>query len=188
MGRVGKVTEMSESTEKQETQEQHHWVDGKWSCSTDEEVWDCYEQFDTAEQARQYAIDAHCDEQGQEFDTPFYVGRISTVKSAALAHGGVDATRILERMDEWLYDNVGEAAEDTGISATPAQIEQLQQLLEQVTTAWLETNKVAPTVCSFESVHEHRYERCTYSNGLGPDGGWQCTLGLGHSGDHETER
>ena len=169
------------------TNDKHEWIDGKWSCSTHEEVWDGFEQFDTPQEAMQYAIDTHCGEQGLEFDRHFWIGKVKRIDPDDVATLGVDVDRMLEAMGEGLYDLVGEVADGHQIEPTPEQQQELESLLTSVTAAWLHKHKLIGELCTFECIKSETYARCDASDGYGPEGGWRCELGLGHTGAHEYE-
>lgn len=165
----------------------HEWIKGKWSCSTNEEVWDCFEQFDTEEEAIQHGI-THCEEMGEEFDTLYWTGRIDPLDAETLGKAGVSAAHIVEEMDSWMFDNLGEVSEGNEVEATKEQLAELDQLLAQVTCAWLTKHKLVPVLCSLDATRSHIYKRCeVHDFSVGPEGS-RCTRGDGHDGAHDYEK
>src|SRR4051812_4462488 len=109
-------------------------TDGKWTCSTHEENWDCSEEFNTKEEALAYALSEHAPQQGIDDGASIWVGRISATTMEEVAEGTISGDDILDRMACWLYDNVGEDFTDS-LDATKEQQDDLERRLVAATIA-----------------------------------------------------
>lgn len=104
--------------------------------STDEEMFrdDC--EVADMDEARKYAEEELCLEDGQKF----YVGLRKDVHPEMK----LNADSIMERIGEQLYDDVGEISEDWP-QATVEQIADLELRLQAVVRQWLVETKNTPT-------------------------------------------
>ena len=159
---------------------------GKWTCSTNEELWNCHEELDTEAEALDYAKFIFCEEQNLEDGNMFWVGQIEEASLADMAGAAAEADRVIERMDEWLYDNIGEASEDT-LEATPAQTEDLDKRLTATILAWLREHDIRPRCYAIGKMTSHIFHQCEAvdeSQG-GPSSTARCVRHEEHEGEHD---
>ncbi len=126
-------------------------IDGKWTCSTDEENWSsCFEEFDTKQEALDYAQE-FAQNEGVEPGLTVYVGQVRKITTAHLAENAASAEVVVENIDEWLYENVGEEIPNQ-IECTPEQTEDLQRRLNATVEQWLNDNSIEAPCWKVENV------------------------------------
>lgn len=133
---------------------------GKWVVSDNEEVWSSSEEFDTEAEAVEYALDTFAYENNLEPGRWVWVGQISheETNAAALAGHAFCAVDGVERINERLYDLLGEAFDTAargGIRATAAQEDELDAGVASVVAAWLEKHDLVPSCYTLGRVSSH---------------------------------
>lgn len=161
-------------------------VSGKWTCSTDEENFDCSEQLDTEADAIEYGK-THCEEMGVEDGALYHTGQILAVDADDLAAGATDAERVLEDIEQHLYDNIGGDHVEAGIGATPAQVVDLDVRLRACVKAWVLAHDLVPDWCRIENSNSHIFHQCAEVDSMkfDPANHPRCIRVLGHEGEHE---
>lgn len=163
-------------------------TDGKWTCSTNEERWNCGEEFDTRDEAFAYAESAHAPEYGVDDGGSFWVGQIKAVTIDEIAAGILDSDSILDQMACWLHDNVGEDFVDDLVVTKP-QGDDLETRLAAAVSEWAKAHGIAPTCFTLEHIERHTWERCnegrTVPHAAHPDMDAvveRCVLPIEHEG------
>ncbi|HEY6037094.1 MAG TPA: hypothetical protein VIV58_22600 [Kofleriaceae bacterium] len=163
-------------------------TDGKWTCSTQEEHWDCTEEFNTRDEALAYAVSEHVPEMGLDHGDNLWVGQIQAVTLEPIVESLFDAESIEDRIACWLYDNVGEDFADD-IAITKAQGEDLERRLAETFRAWATEHKVAPTCFTLARVEHHRWQQCDKARPVSDDDvgitSERCLLHAEHDGAHQ---
>ena len=125
-------------------------ADGKWTCSTNDEHWTTSEEFDTREQALTYAQQFAVDND-VEPGAWIYVGQIVKITQDDLAKESVDAWRVIDEIEQWLYDNVGsETAIDLHVQKAAEQ--DLDARLRACVKQWLVDHKIEALCWRIEHV------------------------------------
>lgn len=126
-----------------------------WTFSSNEEHWSNDTDFATREEAIAEAVGVLGLAEGDRF----WTGRAVPVEARELAEANDWGSMIAEQIDQHLYDNVGEVAED-GIEATTAQIKELHTAVALVIQGWLDKHLLTPSCYQLEEVksHVHRPE------------------------------
>lgn len=115
--------------------------DGKWTCSDSEEHWTCLEEFDTKEEALEYATTQYADDYGIEPGSRVWVGQIKRITPEMLAENSIDARHVVDEMDTWLYEMVGDILPNE-VECTKEQEKDLQHRLEETVKKWLVDNNI----------------------------------------------
>lgn len=166
---------------------QRTWTDGKYACSTHEERWNCHEMFDTREAALAYAISEHAIDCGIEDGALVFTGQVKDLTAHRIACAVTDPDRVLDDMDEALYDLFGDMDDETRIEATADQRADLAALLQVTLTQWLTKHDLVPDRCTLEYVQSEVWHQCDHVNERngGPSSTDRCVRHAGHDGDHE---
>ena len=165
-------------------------TDGKWTCSTNDERWDCGEEFDTREDALAFAISELAPDYGIEDGGSVFVGQINKVTIDNIAAGIFDADSVIDQMACWLYDNVGEDFVDD-IKVSKEQSEDLEERLAATVREWATANGIEPTCFTLENVERHTWEQCDETREVDTDPSSEpphterCLRHSEHEGAHE---
>lgn len=123
---------------------------GKWTASTAEEAWNGSEEFDTREEAIAYAV-SELGQPGQRV----YVGQIHEITNAELAESVFDGDRILEDIDQYLYDQVGDEVTNEMPPTTREQLADLEARLAATLAKWLDDNGMKAPCWRIDHVTRH---------------------------------
>jgi hypothetical protein len=158
--------------------------DGKWTCSTSEEHFDCSEVFDTEAEAIEYGA-GFASEMGIEDGMLYWTGQISIMRSSELARV-FDATRTVETMEEYIYDNCGDEV-SYEIRPSTEQDTDLEARVRPVIARWLDDHGLTPSCAHINKVRSHVFHLCPEvdSTRFDPANHPRCTRETGHDGDHE---
>jgi hypothetical protein len=163
-------------------------TEGKWTCSTDEEHWNCDQEFDTKEEALAYAMSEHAPDMGVEDGQRIYVGQVETIKLDALADSACDADRAIDNMQEWLYENAGEGAEDSLKIITKDAEADLDVRLTNTVLEWMKAYGIKPNYFLIGYVESHVWEQCKETDptqSVEELRKQRCVLPIEHDGDCE---
>lgn len=127
---------------------------GKWTISQNEEYWSYSEEFDSKEDAIEFGRKECCHED-------FYVGQ-----KYDLEFDGKDlydpSERIIEDLDDCLFNEVGEAGEYWYNSITIKMEEDLNKMINEAVLTWIEKNKLQPSCFKIDDVElikgDYEYE------------------------------
>lgn len=155
-------------------------TDGKWTCSTDEDVWNCGEEFDTPEEALEYAQHVLGPDCNLEDGAHVYVGVQRQVELDELARRATDASTAIESMALWLCDNFGDEVSENALDVSKEAETDLDLRLEMTVRQWMSDHGIKPSVCHIDRVQSHVWRQCPQAD---PDG--QCVLHADHEGEHE---
>lgn len=120
---------------------------GKWTASTSEEAWDGLHEFDTRDEAIAFAI-------SELGGTRVYVGQVHEITAEQMANAAVDAETVLERVDEWLYEQVGDECNNT-LTHTKEQRDDLDRRLKAEVRIWMKANMIAAPCWRIDHVTSH---------------------------------
>lgn len=159
-------------------------TDGKWTCSTDEEHWNCDEEFDTEEEALSYLMSEHAPSYGVDDGHFVYVGQIKAIRNEDLAeYATPDTDRILDDMSEYLFENVGpDFAEN--IEASKEQLADLETRLKDTILKWMEDHSIKPTCYTLDHVKSHAWAQCKAQRSEDPETNTaeRCVREIEHEG------
>lgn len=160
-------------------------TEGKWTCSTDEEHWDCSEEFETRDEALAYVMNTHAPDYNVEDGCSVYIGQIKMPKVEDMASGSARADMVIDSMMEWLYENVGEFAQDS-IEYSKVQETDLQARLDATVVDWLRANAIKLDCYLVDPVERHTWRQCEEkrTEPLDEPPG-RCVLHVEHEGEHE---
>jgi hypothetical protein len=158
--------------------------DGKWTCSSNEEHWDCYEDFDTREEAEVYALGEFGSGYGLEDGATVWVGQIKAITPADLASHGADAESVIESLDERLYELVGDAG-DFQLDAPSAAKDDLDARLEATIRDWMNAHGIEPGCWTIEHAKSHTWHQCEAKHDEHDNPRGRCVRHLDHQGEHE---
>lgn len=130
---------------------------GKWMCITDEEHWSSNEEFDSREEALAYATTELVLEDGLEVGDHVYTGQVREITAEEIAVAGERAWNVVENLQQWLYDNVGEDYEDA-LDVSKADEDELQVRLNATILGWLKDRDIKPSCYRIEHVESHMIE------------------------------
>lgn len=166
--------------------ERTRWHTGKWTCSTDEENFNCSEHFDTEAEAIEYGK-VLSEENGLEDGELYWTGRIAAVTADEMAEGATDGGSIVEHIESYLYDNLGGDITEDGIGATDAQLEDLTKRIQGVTRQWIVDHDLVPNWCRIEKSRSHLFAQCDEvdSTRFDPANHPRCIRYDGHDGEHD---
>jgi hypothetical protein len=167
------------------TEETQTFVTGKWTCSTNEEHFDCSESFDTEAEAIEYGKH-YCEEMGIEDGDLYYTGQIDAVTVEEMVNGAPDSDRVIESIDMFLYDNLGEVAEG-GLSVPAAAQADLDERLRTCVKDWIIAHSLVPNWCHIERLKSHVFHQCDVVDETqgGPSSTARCARVMGHEGEHD---
>jgi hypothetical protein len=163
---------------------------GKWLCSTNEEHWGCYETFDTRADALAYGISELAVENGLDDGQRVYTGQVSRFAASELAEAAIDGERIIENIDEWLYDNLG-GEHDHELVVTKEQRTDLETRLRWQMVSWLDEHKIKAPSYRIEHVKSEIWNQCDVhgqdvtDDGSKADPPTRCINHDGHEGGHD---
>lgn len=161
-------------------------TDGKWTASTREERWDSSEEFDTREEALEYAKHYLANEMDLEDGASFFTGQVHAITPDELAAHGADAWRVVENLSERLYELLGdELCDQIKFTVTPEQETDLDARLAVTIRDWMIAHGLAPKAFTIEHVETHSFEQCEGFQKDETDPADRCVLHTGHDGDHE---
>ncbi len=129
-------------------------TDGKWTCSPHEERWDNGEEFDTREEAFAYARGDFAEEHDIGPGGRVYVGRIAAISRERMADYAIDAERIIEDIDELLYESVGDEVTNE-LTVTVAQREDLDRRLVATIVQWMIEHDIKAPCWTIENATSH---------------------------------
>ena len=110
----------------------------KWICGWSEDNWDGYDEFDTKEEAIGWGRDEY-----QTYDVEgFFVG---VKKPYIMSSNIIDAETVLERINDSIYDDIGEYAEDYLMDIEKEQKDKLGRALNKVFHLWIKKYNLEPT-------------------------------------------
>jgi hypothetical protein len=158
---------------------------GKWTCSTNEENFDCHEMLDAEAEAIEYGK-IFCEEMGVEDGELYYTGQIKAITADEMAAGSPGAERIVESIEEHLYDVLGDISEG-GLSVKPDAIDDLDERIQACVERWIVDHDLVPNWCHIEHTKSHVFHQCDMvdeSQG-GPSSTARCTRHAGHDGEHD---
>lgn len=117
-------------------------IDGKWvHHETEEETWVTHDEFETKEDAIKAGK--------EEYKGDFFVGKTKTVGVPVIS----SSDDILEVIQERVYDQVGEVAEDyLGAEVTRQQEKELEKEINYVILKWMKKYKHLPRFWTIENV------------------------------------
>ena len=119
----------------------------KWICGWSEDSWDGCCEFDTKEKAIEWGRDEY-----QTFDVDgFFVG---VKRPYVISSNIIDAETVLERINDSIFDDMGECAEDYLGDIEGTQIEELEKELNAVFHKWVKKHKLRPTFYEVIKVEE----------------------------------
>lgn len=158
-------------------------TDGKWTASTREERWDSSEEFDTRDEALEYAKHWLAHEHDLQDGAHFFTGQIHAIASMDLAEYGADAEKVIDGIADRLYELLGDEV-DHEFPVTPEQSADLDARLTAAIRDWIIAHKLEPKMFTLEHVTMHTFEQCEelQHDEANPD---RCVLHVGHDGDHE---
>ena len=159
-------------------------ADGKWMASTREEHWDSSEEFDTREEAIEYAKHVLAIEHNLEDGATLYTGQVSKITSDKLAAHGADASCVIDNLGERLYELLGDEV-DHDFPVTTEQEADLDARLTATIRDWMIAHGLEPTLFEIEHVETHSFEQCEGFQKDETDPADRCVLHVGHEGDHE---
>ena len=118
-------------------------IEGKFVWPENEEIFNNNAEYDTIEDALK---DASSDlEKGETI----YIGKIKKIDLS------VDANKVIEDLQEIVYDQAGDAASDFLNDVTKDQEDVLQKMINETLIEWLEENNLIPSFFSVEEVKEY---------------------------------
>lgn len=166
-------------------------TEGKWTCSTHEEQWDCTEEFDTKEDAIAYAISEHAPSYGIEDGCSIFIGRIHKIEVSELARQAISGARIVEDLEEALWEHCGEAADD-GLDVPNGASDDLEKRVIAAIETWAAEHSIAPTCYTLEQIERHTWRQCDLLRAVPnaacgsccDDVSVRCLLHEGHEGEH----
>lgn len=112
---------------------------GKWMCSTNEEQWDCREEFDSEEEALAYALSEFAPDYGLEPGDRVFVGQVEEIDRESMAEYAADDERVVEAIGEYIYERVGDDPNDEpyDISVSREQQNDLGRMLRATIVEWM---------------------------------------------------
>lgn len=120
--------------------------EGKWIHSLSDDVFHSTDFFDTKEEA----VRAGMDEYGEYLKLTFFVGQVRDLSLTP----SVEAEGILESVNETMYEEVGEVAEDYLIKLPQEQIDELQVELNKALHAWMDKHNNKPTFYKVDNIEQ----------------------------------
>jgi hypothetical protein len=158
---------------------------GKWMCSTDEERWSDTSEFDTREEALAYALGELAPYQGLDDGDSVWIGQVREPSLDSLADAGVDAWSVIDSMTCWLYDNVGEFAQDS-LDVSKEAEDDLDNRLTATIREWMTVHGIKPTCFLIDAIERHVFKQCEERNPtVSEETLSRCVHGVGHEGQHE---
>jgi hypothetical protein len=127
---------------------------GKWVVSSNEERWDSGEEFDTYEEARAYALKGFPEDWDLESGDRVFVGQVAEITHEQMAAYAVDVDRVIESIDECLYERVGDEVQNT-LPATPEQVHNLGRRLEETIVQWMRDHDLSAPCWSVDHISSH---------------------------------
>lgn len=114
---------------------------GKWTFSSNEEIFNYGEEYDTKEQAI---------EGGKDYfdDDPFYVGQIESIGLGV----SVDVDHIFEHINQEMCSEVGEVADDYLMHVKKDHRQELESELTDIIAKWMERHGYGPTFFSVVNI------------------------------------
>jgi len=113
-------------------------AEGKWLVSSNEEHWDCGEEFDTKDEAAVYAVGEFAKDYGVEPGRRVWIGCVESLdKPLDLAASMFDLDDALEKLGEALWEQCGEAAEDAGPKFSKRECEEFEANVRAYIASWL---------------------------------------------------
>ena len=152
---------------------------GKWCASTDEEHWSDGEEFDTREAALAYAIECLAVENNIEDGDRVYTGQIRAVDLDSLAASGTQAWSVIESMECWMHDNVGDEL-DYEMSVSKEAEADLDARLDATVRQWMDAHDIKPNCWHIDGVKSEVWKQC--AEAVADE---RCMLHLGHEGAHD---
>jgi len=143
-------------------------TDGKWTCSTNEEHWNCSEEFDTRDEALAYAISEFAPDYGLDDGDSFWIGQIAAVTIGEIAESILDSDGVLDQMACWLHDNVGPDFVDD-IDVTNEQADDLEKRLHATVREWAAGHGIKPRCFTLNHIERHTWEQCKETRAVTPD-------------------
>jgi hypothetical protein len=132
---------------------------GKWTCSTNEEHWSSGEYFDTREEALAYGMSAFAAEHGIRDGGNVWIGQVKEITPADLAGQGADAWRVIENLDEALFELVGDEC-DHELDVSKEAEADLDARLEAAIRDWMIAHDIKPKSWTLEHVERHVWKQC----------------------------
>lgn len=125
---------------------------GKWIASHHEERWTDREEFDTRDEAIAYALSELAP--GYDVDR-VYTGQIDQITPDEIARAGLgNVETIIENVDEWLYETIGDEVE-YNLPSTRTQDDDLMERLRAAFVEWMRVYSIAPCCYRIEHVKSH---------------------------------
>ena len=116
-------------------------AEGKWLASSNEEHWDCGEEFDTKDEAAVYAVGEFAKDYGVEPGRRVWIGRVESLdKPLDLAASMFDLDDALDKLGEALFEQCGEAAEDAVPTLSKREYEDFETHVRVAIATWLRAN------------------------------------------------
>lgn len=134
-------------------------IDGEkptWVWSDNEEAWNMPARFWSREEAIGEVNGNAAASAGMEPGQKFWTARAVPITAAIAAEGVPDTARILEYIDDYLYDNYG--LEDGVGTATPEAQLQLDEEIQALVARWLHRVDAVPSWYRVEDVQSHVFE------------------------------
>lgn len=132
-----------------------------WMYSDNEESWSSNVQCATREEAIAEAIQAFSQGDGGDLvpGGRFFTGITDPTTVESLSESRDWGEDIVENIDAWLYDNIGEPAEE-GLDATKEMTDELHNDVEKVVRAWIIKHGLTPKCWLMEEVQKHFVDAC----------------------------
>lgn len=157
---------------------------GKWTCSTNEEEWNCTEEFDTREDALAYAVSEFCPDHGVEDGGSFWVGQIGEVDIESMSEAACDAWSAIDQMSQWLHDNVGDFAQDE-LDVSKEAEQDLDERLAKTVREWMDAHSIKPSCFTIDRMERHTWEQCEAKHDEHDNPRGRCVHHIEHQGEHE---
>lgn len=126
--------------------------------SSNEEHWNSYEEFDSYEEAVEFALNDFAADYGIEPGRHVYVGQVREITNEMIASRVCSAEQVLEDVGEYLYELVGDEVThpfDTNV----AQRVDLDFHLEQAFLEWARKHRLQAGCFTLDHVSSHVVER-----------------------------
>jgi len=129
-------------------------TDRKWICSTRVDGWNGAKEFDTRENAIDYAVHDLAVEQGLEQGRRVYTGQLRDLDAGQIAERAFDEQSLLGTIERWLRDSFGPDF-DWGLASTTEQEADLRKRLVKTIKSWFRDHGIEPGALTVEHVRSH---------------------------------
>ena len=157
---------------------------GKWTASTNEERWDSSEEFDTRDEALEYAKFELGPDYGLDDGDSFFVGQIQPITGPDLAEHVADGSGVIDAIGERLYELLGDEIDPT-FPVTSEQETDLDARLATAIREWFAAHQLEPKYFTIEHVEHFSFDQCEAAKVDESNPADRCVLHDGHEGEHE---